>query len=161
MDKMAMIYEINELDLFFFKAMTNRYKKLDITPVQSRIIMVIASKKDGMYQKEMEDFINSNSGIKSRIGYTFIFDDYTNEELKEILNKKIQLIQEKIKEQPQIEITYFIPDSKKDGGKYETICNAIQKIDMYTNEFVMLDDTKIDIDNIIDIQGNLFQKISF
>ena len=84
-----------------------------------------------------------------------------NEELKEILNKKIQLIQEKIKEQPQIEITYFIPDSKKDGGKYETICNAIQKIDMYTNEFVMLDDTKIDIDNIIDIQGNLFQKISF
>lgn len=36
------------------------------------------------YTKEMEDFINSNSGIKSRIGYTFIFDDYTNEELKEI-----------------------------------------------------------------------------
>ena len=43
-----------------------------------------------------------------------------NEELKEILNQKIQLIQKKIKEQPQIEITYFIPDSKKDGGKYET-----------------------------------------
>lgn len=84
-----------------------------------------------------------------------------NEELKEILNKKIQLIQKKIKEQPQIEITYFIPDSKKDGGRYETICNAIQKIDMYTNEIVMLDGTKIDIDDIIDIQGNLFQKISF
>lgn len=78
-----------------------------------------------------------------------------NEELKEILNKKIQLIQKKIKEQPQIEITYFIPDSKKDGGKYEIICNTIQKIDMYTNEFVMLDGTKINIDDIIDIQGNL------
>ena len=36
------------------------------------------------YTKEMEDSINSNSGIKSRIGYTFLFDDYTNEELKEI-----------------------------------------------------------------------------
>lgn len=36
------------------------------------------------YTKEMEDFINANSGIASRIGYTFIFDDYTNEELKEI-----------------------------------------------------------------------------
>ena len=47
-----------------------------------------------------------------------------NEELKEILNKKIQLIQKKIKEQPQIEITYFIPDSKKDGGKYETVTNS-------------------------------------
>ena len=79
-----------------------------------------------------------------------------NEELKEILNKKIQLNQKKIKEQPQIEITYFIPDSKKDGGKYEIICNTIQKIDMYTNEFVMLDGTRININDIIDIQGNLF-----
>ena len=67
MDKMAMIYEINELDLFFFKAMANRYKKLDITPVQSRIIMVIASKKDGMYQKEMEDFIPCNKSTLSAI----------------------------------------------------------------------------------------------
>lgn len=79
-----------------------------------------------------------------------------NEELKEILDLKIQLIQKKIKEQPQIEITYFIPDSKKDGGKYEIICNTIQKIDMYTNEFVMLDGTRININDIIDIQGNLF-----
>ena len=84
-----------------------------------------------------------------------------NEELKEILNQKIQLIQEKIKEQPDVTITYFIPDSKKDGGKYETICNTIQKIDMYTNEFVMLDGTRININDIIDIQGNLFKKYFF
>ena len=81
-----------------------------------------------------------------------------NEELKEILNQKIQLIQKKIKEQPQIEITYFIPDSKKEGGRYETICNTIKKIDMYTNEIIMLDGTRIDIDDIIDIQGNLYFK---
>lgn len=78
-----------------------------------------------------------------------------NEELKEILNQKIQLIQKKIKEQPKIEITYFIPDFKKDGGRYETICNTIQKIDIYTNEIIMLDGTRIDIDDIIDIQGKL------
>lgn len=36
------------------------------------------------YTKEMNDFINSNSGISSRIGYTFIFEDYTTEELKQI-----------------------------------------------------------------------------
>ena len=78
-----------------------------------------------------------------------------NEELKEILDSKIQLIREKIKEQPQIEITYFIPDSKKDGGRYETICNAIQKIDMYVNEIIMLDGTRIDIEEIINIQGDL------
>ena len=33
--------------------------------------------------------------------------------------------------------------------------NTIQKIDMYTNEIIMLDGTRIDIDDIIDIQGKL------
>ena len=31
------------------------------------------------YTKEMQDFLDSNSGIVSRIGYTLEFDDYTNE----------------------------------------------------------------------------------
>lgn len=36
------------------------------------------------YTKEMQDFLNANSGIVSRIGYTLEFDDYTTEELKKI-----------------------------------------------------------------------------
>ena len=37
------------------------------------------------YTKEMNDFLNSNSGIVSRIGYTLEFDDYTDDELIQIL----------------------------------------------------------------------------
>ena len=37
------------------------------------------------YTKEMQDFINSNSGIASRIGYTLDFKDYTEGELVKIL----------------------------------------------------------------------------
>ena len=36
------------------------------------------------YTKEMQKFLDSNSGIVSRIGYTFEFDDYTEDELVEI-----------------------------------------------------------------------------
>ena len=36
------------------------------------------------YTKEMQDFLDSNSGIVSRIGYTFEFDDYTEDELVKI-----------------------------------------------------------------------------
>ena len=36
------------------------------------------------YTKEMQDFLDSNSGIVSRIGYTLEFDDYTEDELVEI-----------------------------------------------------------------------------
>ena len=79
-----------------------------------------------------------------------------NEELKEILNQKIQLIQKKIKEQPQIEITYFIPDSKKDGGKYETVTNSVKKIDTYKGEIILIDGTTIAIDEIIDISSEIY-----
>ena len=36
------------------------------------------------YTKEMQDFLNANSGIVSRIGYTLEFDDYTEDELVQI-----------------------------------------------------------------------------
>ena len=36
------------------------------------------------YTKEMQDFLNLNSGIVSRIGYTVEFEDYTTEELIKI-----------------------------------------------------------------------------
>ena len=42
------------------------------------------------YKKEMAEFMEINSGILSRIGYTFNFEDYTREELAQILDKKIE-----------------------------------------------------------------------
>ena len=41
------------------------------------------------YTVEMDDFIRSNSGIESRISYTFNFPDYTTDELLEILQLKV------------------------------------------------------------------------
>ncbi len=38
------------------------------------------------YTKEMQSFLNANSGIASRIGYTLEFDDYTTEELISIFD---------------------------------------------------------------------------
>ncbi len=42
------------------------------------------------YTKEMQDFINSNSGIASRIGYTLDFKDYTEDELVKILEGMVR-----------------------------------------------------------------------
>ena len=46
---------------------------------RDRLVVIFAG-----YTKEMQDFLNSNSGITSRIGYTLEFDDYTTKELIEI-----------------------------------------------------------------------------
>ena len=82
-----------------------------------------------------------------------------DEEAKSILDIKIQIIKEKLEQHPQIEITYFIPDKQKEGGKYVTIKNKIKKINQHTNEIIMLNETNIKIDEIIDIQGNIFNTI--
>ena len=42
------------------------------------------------YTKEMQDFLDSNSGIVSRIGYTLEFEDYTNDELKQIFSGMVK-----------------------------------------------------------------------
>lgn len=108
-DKMAMIYEINELDLFFFKVMANRYKKLDITPVQSRIIMVIASKKDGMYQKEIEDFIPCNKSTLSAILNTMEKNELIKRIDSEIdSRRKVIILTDKA-----LEIVRYLKEDKK------------------------------------------------
>jgi len=42
------------------------------------------------YTKEMQDFLDSNSGIVSRIGYTLEFEDYTNQELIDIFKGMVK-----------------------------------------------------------------------
>ena len=42
------------------------------------------------YTKEMQAFLDSNSGIVSRIGYTLEFDDYTEDELIQIFKNMIE-----------------------------------------------------------------------
>lgn len=42
------------------------------------------------YSREMQELINSNSGILSRIGYTFHFEDYSSDTLLEMFVKKLE-----------------------------------------------------------------------
>ena len=73
---------------------------------------------------------------------------------------KIQVIQELISNKPELEVTYFIPDKKKDGGRYETILDNINKIDIYKQQMVMQNGAIIDIKEIIDINSDIFKNIN-
>ena len=74
-------------------------------------------------------------------------DDY--EKLK--LDEKLEILQARIREIPEVSITYFCPDTKKDGGSYLTIHNGLKKIDSVERMLVMVDDTKIKMEDILDI----------
>jgi len=78
-----------------------------------------------------------------------------DESSKAILNDRLCMIQDTLEDQPQVSITYFKPDNKKDGGAYITTTGGVKKIDEYARSMVMQDATKIPIDEIISIDGEI------
>jgi hypothetical protein len=84
-----------------------------------------------------------------------------DESMKDALSNKLQIIADRLKEQPEIAITYFQPDGKKNGGTYVTAVSAAKKIDKYERVVVMSDGIVIPIDEIISIDGQIFETTVF
>ena len=79
-----------------------------------------------------------------------------DEEMKQILDNKLQILFEKLKDKPEISITYFVPDTKKDGGEYITVSGIVRKINSFSQSIILIDNTVIPISEIIDISGDIF-----
>lgn len=79
--------------------------------------------------------------------------------LKQILNNKLLYVLENININPEIVVTYFMYDDKKDGGKYVEKLGFVKKIDMINKYLVFKDKTKILIDEIINITGSIFDNM--
>ncbi len=75
-----------------------------------------------------------------------------DDELKSILDAKLQMLIEIKESNPEISITYFVKDEKKSGGKYVTITGIIKKIDLYEQIITLADNTVIPIKNVIDLE---------
>lgn len=74
-----------------------------------------------------------------------------DESMKDALSNNLQMIADRPKEHPEIAITYFQPDAKKNGGAYVTVINTVKKIDVYERIVVMTDGIVIPVDEIISI----------
>lgn len=84
-----------------------------------------------------------------------------DEGIKDDLSHRMQIVSDSIKEQPEISIRYFKPDAKKNGGEYVTAICSVKKIDEHERVIVMTDGTLIPIDEIINIEGKIFETIVF
>ncbi len=84
-----------------------------------------------------------------------------DEYLKDALSDRLQIIADRIQEHPEIAITYFQPDAKKNGGAYVTAAGTAKKIDEYERVVVMTDGTAIPIVEIISIDGQIFENMVF
>lgn len=71
------------------------------------------------------------------------------------LDEQFQILLSKVEENPTVELTYFVPDEKKAGGKYITTTGAVKKIDEYKKIIILQDEKKIPISEIIGITVKL------
>ena len=90
-------------------------------------------------------------------------DDYNepSEEMKAIMNEKILFLMEQLENQPEITITFFKPDEKKEGGAYITITGVVKKIKTYERQIQMTTGDLIPIDMIFGIDGEIFSRIDY
>lgn len=79
-----------------------------------------------------------------------------DESTKAALNEKLNMILEFLDEQPEVSITYFEPDKRKAGGAYVTVTGTVKRIDEYERLVIMTDGKKINIDDIYNLQSELF-----
>ena len=105
------------------------------------------------YSKEMQEFIHANSGIKSRIGYTFEFADYSVDELYKIFELKMNAINFTIDEKGKQYVMNLLSagKKKKDFGNGRFVDNALQKILIKHSSIEKLSDknvTKLTKDSI-------------
>ena len=81
-----------------------------------------------------------------------------DETAKTILNEKFTFIMEHIYDQPEITVTYFIPDSLKSGGMYVDYTGRVKKYDYHNRILHFIDNTEIKVDDIMEIESPFFPK---
>ena len=68
--------------------------------------------------------------------------ELTEDEMSE-LNADLNRLLDSLDEQPQISVTYFVPDEKKSGGRYVEKLGVVRIYDSYSQELVFTDGVRI------------------
>ena len=75
------------------------------------------------------------------------------------LNEQLNLIKENNGTNQTVTITYFVPDDKKSGGAYISHTGVVKKIDEYNHTVILTDKTVIPIEQISEMQSDIFSEI--
>lgn len=80
-----------------------------------------------------------------------------DEDVKIELDMKLRLIADHSAQRPEVHITYFQPDEKKDGGSYQVLTGCIKRIDDVQRVVLMTDGKQIAIDDIYEIESEFLR----
>ena len=83
-------------------------------------------------------------------------EDAASDESTAILDRKLRLLNDIAGEHPYVEITYFIPDDRKSGGKYETVYGYLKMIDSNEKCIILMDRRTISFNRIRSLDSTAF-----
>lgn len=82
-----------------------------------------------------------------------------DEDEKAELDVRLRVLADHLPERPEVRITYFQADRRKEGGSYETAVGAVKKLDEVERAVVMTDGRRIPIDDIYEIESGLLRPL--
>lgn len=81
---------------------------------------------------------------------------FLGEDDNRLLDEKLKILQKHLEEQPEIEIIYYDDEAGVRGGAYCFINGKLKRIESHPSELVLLCNTHIKCENILNIQGEVF-----
>ena len=57
---------------------------------------------------------------------------------------------------PEVTVTWFRPDGKKEGGEYLTATGTVRKIDTYREVLILGSGEQIPVHNLLSLSGSAF-----
>ena len=67
------------------------------------------------------------------------------------LDEQLSLLRQRLREQPAVTVTRFVPDERKAGGRFETLTGTVRRLDETNRTLILTDGTKIDLDTIVEL----------
>ena len=76
-----------------------------------------------------------------------------DEDARAALDLKQRLLLERLGEQPEVSVTWFQPDERKDGGRYITTTGRLKRIHEAEQVLILTDGAKIPIGDIAELES--------
>ncbi len=74
-----------------------------------------------------------------------------DEDERRRMDEALAILKAGIRERPEAEVTYFVPDEKKEGGRYVNYRGRLRRIDETDRILYFADDTRIRLEDVIEI----------
>lgn len=78
-----------------------------------------------------------------------------DEDTKAELDRRQAILMEHIGERPEIFVTWFQPDSRKEGGAYLTTAGQLKRLDEVQRVLILTDGTKIPLDEVVGLESEV------